>query len=257
MIQFPIKLAFAVTSHKIQGATIPKPLKAIIDITDIFASAMAYVMLSRVCALWQIFILNRFDETKIYPSMTALKEKERLDAISQNKNPSDWEIEEAGTLKISSLNCRSLKKHYDDILEDILLSKSDMIALQETWLEEASLNEFEIPGYTLHLNSYGKGKGLAIYFKEDLFHHEIDIKEESMQLSKFSSPQLNIVVIYRSQNGNLTKLKHHLDEITTRNKPELIIGDFNFDYPSSSSNPTTTYLKDSCYKQLINEPTHI
>ena len=74
--------------------------------------------------------------------MIALKEKERLDAISQNNNPSDWEIEEVGTLKISSLNCRSLKKHYDDILEDILLSKSDMIALQETWLEEATLNEF-------------------------------------------------------------------------------------------------------------------
>ena len=132
-----------------------------------------------------------------------------------------------------------------------------MIALQETWLDEETMNEFRIPGYTLHLNSYGKGKGLAIYFKEDLFHHEIDIKEENIQISNFSSTHLNIIVIYRSQSGNLTKLKQHLEAITTRDKPELIIGDFNFDYTSSRSNPTNRYFEDHCYRQLINEPTHI
>ena len=132
-----------------------------------------------------------------------------------------------------------------------------MIALQETWLEDvATLNEFEIPGYTLHLNSYGKGKGLAIYFKKNLFHHETGIKEENMQLTNFSLTNLNIVVIYRSQNGNLTKLKQHLESITNRSKPELIISDFNFDYQRSPSNPTSTYLQDCGYKQLISEPTH-
>ena len=54
VIQFPIKLAFACTARKIQGNTIPKPLKVIIDVSDIFQAAMLYVM-----QLWQIFILNR------------------------------------------------------------------------------------------------------------------------------------------------------------------------------------------------------
>ena len=65
VIQFPLRLAFACTSHKIQGATIPKPQKAIINVTDTFAAAMVYVMLSRVCALEQIYILNKFDEAKM------------------------------------------------------------------------------------------------------------------------------------------------------------------------------------------------
>ena len=50
VIQFPIKLAFACTAHKIQGATIPKPQKVIINVTDTFSAAMIYVMVSRVCA---------------------------------------------------------------------------------------------------------------------------------------------------------------------------------------------------------------
>ena len=78
-----------------------------------------------------------------------------------------------------------------------------------------------------------------------------------MQLSKFSSSHLNIVVIYRSQNGNLDKLKQNLEAITAKDKPELILGDFNFDYPTSPSNPTKLYLQDQGYTQLINEPTHI
>ena len=59
------------------------------------------------------------------------------------------------------------------------LLKSDMISLQETWLEDDTIIEdLEIPGYTLHLNSYGKGKGIATYFKENIFKHDKDIKQE-------------------------------------------------------------------------------
>ena len=58
VIQFPVKLAFSCTAHKIQGATIHKPMKIIIDVMDIWMAAIAYVMLSRICSLEQLFILN-------------------------------------------------------------------------------------------------------------------------------------------------------------------------------------------------------
>ena len=116
VIQFPIRLAFACTAHKIQGATIPKPQKAIINVSDTFAAAMVYVMLSRVCTLEQIYILNTFEEAKMYPNTKALEELERLDKISLNKNPSKWEKQDEDALKISSLNCRSLTKHHPDMI---------------------------------------------------------------------------------------------------------------------------------------------
>ena len=51
VIQFPVRLAFACTAHKVQGLTIPKPMKLIINMMDTFAAALVYVMLSRVCML--------------------------------------------------------------------------------------------------------------------------------------------------------------------------------------------------------------
>ena len=65
VIQFPLRLAFACTAHKIQGATIPKPRKVILNVTDTFAAAMVYVMLSRVCTLKQIFTLNQLEESNV------------------------------------------------------------------------------------------------------------------------------------------------------------------------------------------------
>ena len=149
VIQFPLRLAFACTAHKIQGATVPKPQKVIINVSDIFGAAMLYVMLSRVCAMWQIFILNKFDESKMYPDKKALKELERLEEISQNKNPTNWEKEDTDSLKISSLNCRSLRKHHQDMISDAVLLKSDVICLQETWLEDdLILDDLRIPTMT-------------------------------------------------------------------------------------------------------------
>ena len=181
VIQFPLKLAFASTAHKIQGATIPKPQKVILNVTDTFTAAMVYVMLSRVCSLSQILILNEFVETKMYPNMRALKELERLDKISQNNNPTDWEKEDKNAIKISSLNCRSLRKHHQDILSDALLHKSDMITLQEIWLDSDEIgDELNIPDYYLFLNSNGRGKGVATYCRKEIFKHDMDIKKENM-----------------------------------------------------------------------------
>ena len=258
VIQFPIKLAFACTAHKIQGATIPKPLKVIINITDIFQAAMAYVMLSRVCALWQIFILNKFDDSKMYTSMVALRELSRLNEISRNIKISEWEDKTKGILRITSLNSRSLNKHYEDIISDSPLLESDIICLQETWLEEdTNIEDLKIPNYDLHLNSKGRGKGIATYFKQNIFKHVKDIKQENMQLSKFTSSAIDIVVTYRSQEGNYKELKHNIDLMTEGKKPELVIGDFNFCYQDQSSNPIKKYFNENNFVQIIQEPTHI
>ena len=258
VIQFPLKLAFACTTHKIQGSTISKPQKMIINTDDAFGPAMIYVMLSRVCALIQLYILNTFDETKMFPNMRALAELERLNNISINQNPTDWEKEDAGALKIYSLNCRSLNKHYFDIASDDHLLKSDIIFLQETWLgDDETADNFSIPGFELHLNSYGRGKGLAIFYKRNLFAHHEDVRGRELQTSKFTSQNLNILAIYRSQNGNLTKLNDDIDIMMQSGKPLLIIGDFNYCQSDLSTNQTKKFLKQNNFMNLIDKPTHI
>ena len=130
-------------------------MKVIIDITSIFQAAMAYVMLSRVCAIWQIFILNKLDDTKIYPSRTALKELKRLNDKAMKKEVQKSDNEGKVKINISSLNCRSLRKHYEDIIQDIQIMNNDMICLQETWLQFDDIEEdLKISNFALHLNSY-------------------------------------------------------------------------------------------------------
>ena len=73
LVQFPVKLAHAITAHKIQGQTIPKPLKVALDINSIFEEAQGHVMLSRVQELLQVYIIDKFDHRKLRASPKALK----------------------------------------------------------------------------------------------------------------------------------------------------------------------------------------
>ena len=85
----------------------------------------------------------------------------------------------------------------------------------------------------------------------------MDIKEENFQITKFSSSDIDLVVMYRSQNGDLIDLKHKLESLDVQEKPLLVIGDFNFCFTRNSLNPAKKYLKDHCFTQLIKYPTNI
>ena len=79
VIQFPIRVAYATTSHKIQGQSILAPRTVAMNIDSVFEPAQAYVMLSRVQCLDQLFIVSYLDPTKIRTSTVGMKETLRLD----------------------------------------------------------------------------------------------------------------------------------------------------------------------------------
>ena len=121
---------------------------------------------------------------------------------------------------------------------------------------EDEKENFQIPDFALHLNSKGRGKGIATYYKENTIQHETDISDSSLQISKFSSPDIDILVLYRSQNCNLKDLKNHLEALTEINKAQIIIGDFNCCQLTSSTNVLSSYLRENKFTPLISEPTH-
>ena len=106
-IQFPVRLAFAVTAHKIQGATIKKPNSLVIDLRSVMEAAQAYVMLSRIQAISQLFILIDVCPKKLYASPVALKELEIMNLLSMRRNQT-WRI-------ATSCNIRSLPCHFQDL----------------------------------------------------------------------------------------------------------------------------------------------
>ena len=167
LIQFPITLAHAVTGHKVQGQSIPVPNKVVMDINSTFQCAQSYVMLSRIQTIDQLFILNNFDERKLQHSEKSLRELKRLEEISYNKNPTDWENKNKnGTIKIAMLNCAGLSAHVLDIRADNFILHADVIHLVETSVEKDSpTNDLELEGYTSHFHNISKGKGIVTYVR--------------------------------------------------------------------------------------------
>ena len=257
VIQFPVKLAFAMTSHKVQGQTIQMPTKVVLDLNSVFEDAQAYVMLSRVQQLEQIYILNSLDQSKIRTSRIALQELHRMQSISLNANPTPWQRLAKNTVKVASLNCAGLMPHFTDIESDQHLMKADVIHLIETSINIADEDNFTITGFESHFISIGNGKGIATYYKPDVVRHEQDVKEKNMQITKFTSPELDIVNVYRSSNGHSVELLNHIMKMLTEGKPSLITGDFNICYLINNKNRMSQGLEKNGFSQLVREATHI
>ena len=258
VIQFPVKLAYAITAHKIQGQTIPKPSKVALDLNSVFEDAQAHVMLSRVQCLDQVFIMKSLDESKIRTSQIGLAELERLKRISYNENPTPWnEPNQNDKVNILSLNCAGLAYHFMDIIADEKLKKADIIHLVETSLENNTKEQFSIPGYEAHFINVSKGKGIMTYFKPNIFIHEQDFVAPNMQITKFTSNEVDVVNVYRSSDGNSMELLNRITEMLSTEKSTLITGDFNICMLNHGKNRMSKGLIENGFNQMIRSATHI
>ena len=165
------------------------------DIDSCFSEAQAYVMLSRVQSIQQVFILNKLTPQKIRVSSAGLTELQRLDSISINRNPSVWTRKPNGAINILSLNCAGLKPHFDDIKVDGKVLNGDIVHFSETSLTTQDVAEqYELPGYTALLNSVGNGKGLATYHKGSPNDHQL-VKKGNFQITKLEMDEVIIFVL--------------------------------------------------------------
>ena len=82
VFQFPLKLAWAMTCHKMQGQTVKKGTNLVIHWHKRLPAGMAYVMMGRVEDVKNLYITGAFDEKKIRCDKKALQEALRLERIS-------------------------------------------------------------------------------------------------------------------------------------------------------------------------------
>uniref|UniRef100_A0AAR2L6W1 ATP-dependent DNA helicase n=1 Tax=Pygocentrus nattereri TaxID=42514 RepID=A0AAR2L6W1_PYGNA len=82
--QFPLKLAFACTAHKVQGMTTHC---AVVSLKKVFESGMAYVALSRTTSLSGLHVID-YDEKKIFcdPEISAALENMPKADLHTNNN---------------------------------------------------------------------------------------------------------------------------------------------------------------------------
>jgi hypothetical protein len=257
VIQFPLKLSFAITAHKIQGQTVRKPNKMVADLKSVFTAGQAYVILSRVQSLEQL-VLSSFSEKKITTDKYALEESVRMKFRSLNNTNPPYLRNLPGKLKIATLNIRSLRKHLPDLVADEILLHSDFICLTETHVCENNFSHLSIPGYKLYHAAHGKGKGVAIYCKQNpknVFSYVSDL----FQILALQYDSFDIVCIYRStgHNETLQRIYDLLCDNLDLEKKSIISGDFNFQFNRDPDNIFVQLMKSHDYEQKVKCPTHI
>ena len=250
-LMFPVKLAWAITAHKIQGQTVKKPNKLIVNMQKVFEAAQAYVMLSRVENLNQLIIINDVCSKKIYSSELAVKELERLN------NSCEDTLVVPPNLSIMSINIRSLQKHFEDLVKEPGFDNQDLIMVQQTCINRGEdLSRFQVESHSAHFNSRGNGKGVAVYYG-DKFRHEADINELGYQMSMFCSTEFDVICVYRStDNTSFGQLKflEDLNDLINPSRRTIVIGDFNAVYPD---NVISRELESWDFENIVTKPTHV
>ena len=236
-----------------------KPNSLVVDVTSSHQPGMVYVMLSRVCSMEQLHIVDKLDPGKISVNDSVRAEAARMTRVSLNANPCEWMDPAKVGLRVCSLNCRSLRKHIGDVRTDPVLLQADVICLQETWLEdgEGEQGDYQLEGYRAFFASVGPGKGVAFYVKEGLrrpggAHKFI---EEKIQLTKIGMKEVDILNVYRSQEEALPRAAHHLRDLIDPQTDTLVIGDINV--CATKANPLRNFLEEEGFRQLVTLPTHI
>ena len=126
---------------------------------------MVYVILSRCCSLDQLHILGKMNVDKIRVDQRVMKVAKRMWRVCLNANPDKWANAEVKSLRITSLNVWSLRKHMEDVGSDPHLLQADILCLTETWLtpEKEREERYDHEGYHQYSLSQGPGKGMIVY----------------------------------------------------------------------------------------------
>ncbi|KAK7878468.1 hypothetical protein WMY93_034311, partial [Mugilogobius chulae] len=183
--QFPIKLAFACTIHKVQGMS---TTSAVVSLKEIFQAGMGYVALSRVTSLRGLRIID-MDESKLYanPDITESlnnMQKSCFEQIMPFYHLSHT-LDRDKTFSIIHHNTQGLPSHIQDIQAHHELCLADVLCFTETRLQGFVAPFLHLDGYSMfersrHMSytnfsdiARKDGGGVAIYVKNHIVAHEV------------------------------------------------------------------------------------
>lgn len=264
--QFPLKLGYASTVHKVQGLSLGK---AVISMKSKFfaTKGMAYTALSRLRSL-EGLILQDFNEAKIVcdPKVQpALDSMPKMHVKFLQQQHHDLILH----------NIEGLSIHYDDLRNDKRLLNCKVICLTETWITDSNQlpdldgfmahnvsrrDSFEsCPQYEQFRNKQHGGVGL--YAKEGFLNFRI-LKpiSKNIEYIAFEIMGVAVVLIYRSPSyglplfiSNLSKL---MGELESAGFPRLLfMGDFNDDVNNNTPSSLQQFFQLHDYSQLVRFPT--
>ncbi|KAI4881835.1 hypothetical protein NFI96_007838, partial [Prochilodus magdalenae] len=275
--QFPMTLAYACTTHKVQGMT---STSAVVSLKRVFEPGMAYVALSRTTSLQGLHIINLI-EKKIFCNEEILSSLERMPKVNMDSIMpllSGVSATEASTMTVIHHNIEGLHCHFEDMRKHHEIGLGDVLCFTETHMFGSALPEdLCLEGYRMYRHNRNvsytnytdlanqKGGGVAVYVKNHISAQRLQyiqgVTDMEFLALKITAPlQVVVVAVYRPPSyrtvdflRNMEKLLEAL-EIMDLNHV-IICGDFNENQLSTTGKPIYDALARRGYTQLIHGAT--
>lgn len=214
---------------------------------------MAYVILSRITCLEQLH-LQQFDEKKIYCDRQAKEEAERLRKRALNLQKTEWDREREGVVRISTLNVRSLQAHRQDMEGDEFIMNSDILAIQETWLEADMATPFR--GYH-EFYVHGRSKGIALLTRVKPLN-VVSFQTDCCSVILAQYENFDLINLYRfSSSTDVRQFTKDILPLINTTRVQIIVGDTNLDLLKNENNFFTQSLQNWKFVQKVSSSTHI
>ncbi|XP_062580569.1 uncharacterized protein LOC134242498 [Saccostrea cucullata] len=228
--QFPLRLSWACTAHKVQGMTTDR---IVVNLDRTFAPGQAYVALSRVTSEGGLFIETE-DAAKLKKKIYADPEvKAAITEMPKFIFDDLLQALKSSGIKVVLQNIQSLGRHFGDLKNDERFKNVDIICLTETWLRAGVNTEnFLLDGFQFyHLPRqeayddntvltqqlrHSKGGGVGLYFRDNSDTFDIlplpKMNIEALAL-KLPQEEIVIVIVYRPCKADMTTFLHSLKRV--------------------------------------------
>ena len=257
--QFPLKLAWGSTAHKVQGITIKRGTNIVIHGHANIPDSMYYLMLGRAQEMEQVYlqmpkVKGKTLRLKIRANRHSLEENEKLVKRSIVSSFKEQHF------SIFMVNVNSLQNKITDLTKDLYAQMSDHICVVETWISPSVNYNLDITGRAFQHASYGRGKGCGIFSLASRQLNSIKkVSKEQYQMMSIvdetvPSYPYQLILVYASNCCTFPEMVIDLKGLLQQNTTTIVIGDFNFD--KKEKNALTKYLGEKGFSQIIDWPTH-
>ncbi|XP_078790066.1 uncharacterized protein LOC105353590 isoform X2 [Oryzias latipes] len=265
--QFPLKLAWACTVHKVQGLTVDK---AVVSFNKIFAAGQVYVAVSRVRTI-EGLIIRDFKEKAIYCNKHAKAALEKMPPLLSDERRCD-----PSSFRVFLLNVQGLCRHVSYLAHCTQQLQPNCIAVTETWLTPSSaLEAVQMDGFSFHSRPRGlsysgtnpalvglksqQHGGVGIYCTDGGDYQILEKPDLNLECVVYRSLALNLVlaVVYRPPSYPVVLFRSHLQDLVLwlegQSESVVVMGDFNEDILKSSS--IFNLMTDRGFRQHVTSPT--